>query len=154
MKYYFKPDKLVIIISIIVLITVGMTISIIPWNSLGSIILFFLIVGILAYSLAIMPLWLVVNDKSIVIQQLIGYKKFKKKDINIQPINSSDLKGSIRVFGSSGYGGYTGWFRNKVIGKYFMLILNKKELALVQTKSGKKYIINYPQELLQEATES
>lgn len=130
-----------------------MTISIIPWNSLGSIILFFLIIGILAYSLAIMPLWLVVNDKSIVIQQLIGYKKFKKKDINIQPIDSSDLKGSIRVFGSSGYGGYTGWFRNKVIGKYFMLILNKKELALVQTKSGKKYIINYPQELLQKASE-
>lgn len=148
MKYYFKPDWFVIIISIVVFLTLAMTISIIPWNSLGSIILFCLIALCLAYGLAVMPIWIKVTDKTIRVQQLLGHKTFKKADITIQPIEKENLKGSIRVFGSGGYGGYTGWFRNKHLGKYFMLILNQKELALIQTQSGKKYVINYPHQLL------
>lgn len=150
MKYFFKPDGLVVIISLIVIITMAMALSIIPWTSIGSIILYILIVGSLVYALAVMPLWLKVDNESIRVQQLIGHKKFNKKDIEIYSIEKSDIGGSIRVFGSGGYGGYTGWFRNKKLGKYFMLVVNTKELALIKTKKGKQLVINYPESLRSE----
>ena len=147
MKYYFKPDALVIIISLIVIVTMAMTISIIPWTSFGSIILYILIVGFLIYGLAVMPIWVKIDDKKIRVQQLIGSKDFEKKDIEIVSLTKSDLSGSIRVFGSGGYGGYTGWFRNKILGKYFMLVVNTKEIALIKTKKGKQIVINFPKSL-------
>lgn len=150
MKYFFKPDALVIIISLIVIITMGMAISIIPWNSIGSIILYILLVGSLVYGLAVMPIWVKVTDSSIRVQQLIGFKEFEKKDIEVVSLKKSDLSGSIRVFGSGGYGGYTGWFRNKQLGKYFMLVVNTKDIALIKTKKGKQIVINYPERLSSE----
>lgn len=150
MKYFFKPDWLVISISIILLASIAMLVHITPWNSFWSIIFFALMIGILAYGLAIMPIWVEVDDKKIKVQQLIGFRIFRKDKVKIHQVKKEDLKGSIRVFGSSGYGGHTGWFRNKKLGKYFMLILNKKELALIETEKGRKIVINYPQRLFEQ----
>lgn len=148
MKYFFKPDWLVITISFILLASIAMLINITPWNSFWSILFFALMIGILVYGLAIVPIWVEVDDNKIKVQQLIGHKTFRKNKVTVKPVTKDDISGSIRVFGSSGYGGHTGWFRNKRLGKYFMLILNKKELALIETDQGKKIIINYPQDLL------
>ena len=45
--------------------------------------------------------------------------------------------------------GYTGYFESMYIGKFQMYAVNKKELALVTLANGKQYVINYPQELLE-----
>ena len=50
--------------------------------------------------------------------------------------------------------GYTGYFESMYIGKFQMYAVNKKELALVTLANGKQYVINYPQELLENKQES
>lgn len=147
MKYFFKPDWFVLLITLILLCCIYMLISITPWNSIWSIVFFGIMIAILAYSLAIIPLWVVIDDEKIRIQQLMGHKTFLKGKVKIQALNLTDIENSHRIFGSSGYGGYTGWFKNNKLGKFYMIILNKKELALVETEQGKKYVINYPQSL-------
>ena len=49
--------------------------------------------------------------------------------------------------------GYTGYFESMYIGKFQMYAVNKKELALVTLANGKQYVINYPQELLENKQE-
>lgn len=149
MKYFFKPDFFVLLISILVMAAVGMLISIIHWNSIASFFFLAFMIGIIIYGLAVVPLWTEVNEKYIKVKQVVGCKKFAKDKVKLSPITKDDLKGAIRVFGSGGYGGYTGWFRNKTLGKFFMLILNKKELALIETEKGRRFVINYPHQLFE-----
>ena len=122
--------------------------SITPWNTVWSIVFFGMMLAILVYSLAIIPLWTTIDKDKIRIQQLVGHKTFRKDKVKIRRLSQEDLKHAHRVFGSSGYGGYTGWFRNSQLGKFYMMVLNKKELALIETEKGKKIVINYPQDLL------
>lgn len=124
-----------------------MLISIIQWNSVESLLFLILMIGILIYGLAVVPLWVEVTPESIRVKQVVGTRKFLVNKIVLTQVTGEDLKGAIRVFGSGGYGGYTGWFRNKKLGRFFMLVVNKKELAMIETDKGKRFIINYPSKL-------
>lgn len=148
MKYFFKPDWFIIISTLLVVCGVAMLISILHWDTILSLFFLIMMVGILVYGLAVIPIWTEVNDNLVKVQQVVGVRKFKRATSKITPIDREDLEGAFRIFGSGGYGGYTGWFRNHKLGKFFMLIINKKELALVETEKGKKYVINYPHKLL------
>ncbi len=152
MKYYFKPDWFIILVSMLAICGVFMLISIIKWDSILSFLFLGLMVGILVYSFAVVPLWTEVNQDYIKVKKVVGSKKFLKEKVTLTPITRDDLKGAIRVFGSGGYGGYTGWFRTKNLGKFFMLILNKDELVMIETDRGRKFVINYPHQLFDEAS--
>ena len=147
MKYYFKPDWFIILTTLLVASGIGMLISIIQWNSILSFFFLILMIGILIYGFAVLPLWTEVTENTIKVKQVIGAKKFKLNEVTLTKLSKDDLKGAIRVFGSGGYGGYTGWLRNNQLGKFFMLILNKKELAMIETPKGRKFVINYPEQL-------
>lgn len=64
-----------------------------------------------------------------------------------------ELAGSFRLMGNNGLLGYTGWYRKKGLGIYYLMVVNWKELALVTLANGKQYVINYPQELLENKQE-
>ena len=71
----------------------------------------------------------------------------------VRPILKGELKGTIKSWGNGGLMGYTGYFESMYIGKFQMYAVNKKELALVTLANGKQYVINYPQELLENKQE-
>ncbi len=47
-----------------------------------------------------------------------------------------------RTFGSGGYYGWWGWFRNQELGRFFVYATNLRRLILITTDSGRKYIIS------------
>ncbi len=147
MKYFFKPDWFVILLTLLVLTTLGMSITLISWDSIASLLFLALIVSIMIFTTALTPLWVNVTETEIKVKLVFGSRVFDKSKIEIKEISKKDIQGSIRVFGGGGYGGYTGWFRNNTLGRYFMLITNKDELALIITDKGTKVVINYPKHL-------
>ena len=149
MKYFFKPDWRIILISLVVISTTVMIGSIIKWNSIASLLFFLLIVAILISSTALLPMWLEVTDVHIRVKLVVGSRTFLKNKVKISRISKKDIQDSIHIVGFGGSGRrYTGWFRNQLLGKFFMLIVNRNELALITTEKGTKVVINYPKNLL------
>jgi hypothetical protein len=68
---------------------------------------------------------------------------------SVTPLEKNDLSGVIRTFGNGGLFGYTGYYSSPQFGKFQMIAINMKpeQLALVVLDNGKKYIINYPQNI-------
>ena len=145
MKHFIKPDLFTIIVSalcIILLIYTSVRLIQYPtWHRIVILALLFLSFSFFAIK---MPLYTYVGQNEIIVKQLIGSKNFKRNDISTQRISSTDMKGTIRLFGSGGFLGYIGWFDNVKLGKFYMIITSKKDLLLITTATGKKYVINCP----------
>jgi hypothetical protein len=90
------------------------------------------------------PLYTYVDEKNIIVKQLVGKKIFCREEIKITYLETKIINDAIRMFGSGGFGGYIGWFRNTSLGKFYMLSVNTKEIALIETKDGRKYVLNLP----------
>lgn len=89
-----------------------------------------------------MPRYLLLDDKSIVITHPIGQSIILKSDIiEVRAIERSDIRGSIRLFGSGGFFGWFGIFRNSKFGTYRLYCGQLENLYLVKTTT-KKYIIS------------
>ena len=89
-----------------------------------------------------MPRYLLIDDKSIVITHPIGQSVILKSDITeIRAIERNDIRGSIRLFGSGGFFGWFGIFRNSKFGTYRLYCGQLENLYLVKTTT-KKYIIS------------
>ncbi len=148
MKYTFKPDRAVVILSLICLVILGFVIAYVinttSWLSVIPSIL--LIIVFLIFTLQA-PCCVYVEKDSIVVKQVLS--SIVISDItSVQSVTKQDLHNTIRVFGSGGFMGYIGWFRSPKLGKFYMAAINRKELAKVTTSKGKTYVINYPSELL------
>lgn len=144
MKHFFLPDWLVIIISLICIV-----ILIILWFTLNrfnyiSIIAVLLYTFFFVYFAIKIPLYTYVDEKNIIVKQLVGKKIFCREEIKITYLETKIINDAIRMFGSGGFGGYIGWFRNTSLGKFYMLSVNTKEIALIETKDGRKYVLNLP----------
>jgi hypothetical protein len=88
------------------------------------------------------PISLSLRGDQLVMKQLIGGITIPVDTIeNIQPIDSTWLKGSIRLFGSGGLFGFLGRFRNSTLGRYTMYVTAQKNLLLIQTPD-KTYVFN------------
>ena len=89
-----------------------------------------------------MPRYLLLDDKSIVITHPIGQSVILKSDIiEVRAIERNDIRGSIRLFGSGGFFGWFGIFRNSKFGTYRLYCGQLENLYLVKTTT-KKYIIS------------
>ena len=49
--------------------------------------------------------------------------------------------GAIRIFGSGGFLGYWGWFKERDLGKYFAYYGRSSDCFLVELKDGRKYML-------------
>ncbi len=46
-----------------------------------------------------------------------------------------------RIFGSDGWFGYWGWYRDKSLGKYFAYYGNETDCFSVRLNNGKQYVL-------------
>ena len=114
------------------------------WSAgMTAVIVTYIIFGIVAvWVLLTMPRYLLIDDKSIVITHPIGQTVILKSDIiEVRAIERSDIRGSIRLFGSGGFFGWFGIFRNNKFGTYRLYCGQLENLYLVKTTT-KKYIIS------------
>ena len=114
------------------------------WSAgLTAVIVTYIIFGIVAiWVLLTMPRYLLLDDKSIVITHPIGQSVILKSDIiEVRAVERSELLGSIRLFGSGGFFGWFGTFRNSKLGVYRIYCGQLENLYLVKTLT-RKYIIS------------
>ena len=114
------------------------------WSAgLTAVIVTYIIFGIVAiWVLLTMPRYLLLDDKSIVITHPIGQTVILKSDIiEVRAVERSELLGSIRLFGSGGFFGWFGIFRNNKFGTYRLYCGQLENLYLVKTLT-RKYIIS------------
>jgi len=144
MRFYYKPDIFVLLISMMSIILVGYL-----WGTAGSVssISFWIAVAVtllMGWFIIKMPLYTYVDEDIIRVQQLIGSTTFRRSQVTLRRLNSRDLDGMIRNFGSGGVGGYIGFFQNAQLGRFYMLAVSRTNLALVSTVEGKLFVIHYP----------
>ena len=114
------------------------------WSAgLTAVIVTYIIFGIVAiWVLLTMPRYLLLDDKSIVITHPIGQTVILKSDIiEVRAVERSDIRGSIRLFGSGGFFGWFGIFRNNKFGTYRLYCGQLENLYIVKTLT-RKYIIS------------
>lgn len=151
MKYYPSPSLIVILFS-----TLGVIIMVIlwykvNWNKWYLAIIPIIVSVIFLYFALQLPYAIKITEEEIEIIQIFHSKKFDKKQIHIRRATRKDMQNCIRIFGSGGFFGYTGWFNSPALGKFKMLSVNMKELAILEThNNSERYVINYPLELLTE----
>ncbi|WP_300681723.1 PH domain-containing protein [uncultured Rikenella sp.] len=89
-----------------------------------------------------MPIRLKADGEKVTVSRLFGALEIPLSEvISVGPISKSDIDGSIRTFGSGGFFGYLGRFRNKTLGRYTMYATELKHLVLVRTRQ-KKYLFS------------
>ena len=93
------------------------------------------------------PRYVYIEKELIIVKFYLGSKVLADIE-SVRCITKDELVGGFRLFGNGGFFGYTGWYYKKYIGRFYLMAVNYKELAIVTLTNGKKYVINYPQELL------
>lgn len=61
--------------------------------------------------------------------------------VSIKKVNFNEISDAIRTFGSGGYFGFVGYFRNKRYGKFLMYSTERKNLILIRTHD-KTYVVS------------
>ncbi len=148
MKYYFMPDRWVIAVTLVSMVLIWSM-----WRSVFAekwyfVVIIVLVTLLLLYFFAKVPVSVSVDREKIKVNQIVGTTVFKRDNIKLLPLHRNDLDNTLRRFGNGGLGGYVGWFSSPRLGKFYMLAVNRKELAKIITESGKIYVINYPSQLL------
>ena len=150
MIYKFRRDWIVIAVTVaVVLLT--LSVSYLVYFVEGDMVdrIVAPIVFVVIYILALRtPRYFYIEKDLIIVKFFLGSKVLEEVSA-VRPILKGELKGTIKSWGNGGLMGYTGHFENRYIGKFQMYAVNKKELALVTLANGKQYVINYPQELLE-----
>lgn len=115
------------------------------WVLKSLLILFaFIITAIIATSILLSPRGYKVSDTEIILTRL--YKPIHipiKEILFIDTVDDKDLKGAIRLLGSSGFYGYWGKFRNTKYGIFYMHARKKRNLLYIKCNNGSKYIFQH-----------
>ncbi len=143
----FKWSKEVAIISILVIaLMISAVISIWLTDSsplIARVIITVTLVLVVALTAIWTPRTIMIDENGITCQLLA--KKIvipRSAIVSITPCNARDaLRGSMRLFGSGGFLGYIGVFRNSRLGRFSMYITSRESLILVKTET-KTYIFN------------
>lgn len=99
-----------------------------------------LLVVMCVLALFFTPITVSVDDTDLNVNMTLRIKSIPLKCIEsvlICPPTMSEK----RIFGSGGWFGYWGWFREPSIGKYFAYYGKASDCFLVKLKDGKKYML-------------
>lgn len=100
-----------------------------------------------------LPRAIEVEEQTIRLYCLAFTKTFTSEDYSVQQVPSDDSHHWIRLFGSGGYFGYTGFFSVPQVGRVRMLLANERLpiLRLTERATGRTYFINfYPEDFASE----
>jgi hypothetical protein len=147
-KIYFKWSTTVIIITAIttlLLLSTILFINLKGTDTIPALIVYSLLLFALGLVLYLLPVYISYDADEIKIQRLISRIILPVQDILLlKKIDDNNIFWSIRLFGSSGVGGYLGLFSNKKLGTYTMYATQKRNLILIKT-IRKKYIVSCEQ---------
>lgn len=92
--------------------------------------------------LFISPLYIKINDEQLQIRKPVTSIKIPIEDIVlIKKITIKEISNAERLFGSGGFFGYVGYFRNNTFGKFIMYSTEKINLIQIKTHD-KIYVIS------------
>lgn len=101
----------------------------------------FLIPLIMGYFILIAPMSIEIDGSRLVLIKFLGKKIIKLEDIDkIEAYISEGFE--MRLFGSGGFYGFVGTFRNSKIGKYQSYVGDYSQTFFVETKKHKKYMLS------------
>ncbi len=87
------------------------------------------------------PTRIIVTDSDLIIKFSLRNKVIPLADIE-SAVPYQRTMNFVRTFGSGGYYGWWGRFRNQELGKFFVYATNLRRLILITTRSGRKYLIS------------
>lgn len=106
-----------------------------------TLLILFAVLGISVYFAFQSPISLKLNEDYIAVRKMFGEVKISYTDI--VSIDKYDNYGSdIRLMGNGGFLGYTGVFRNEVLGKYIAYVGNFKQAFYIKTRNNKLYVLS------------
>ena len=114
------------------------------WSAgMTAVIVTYIIFILLAiWVLLTMPRYLIIQNGLLIITHPIGSTVIEKSQVvKIEAIERSDLRGSLRLFGSGGFFGWFGIFRNSKFGVYRIYCGQLENLYHIKTLT-KSYIIS------------
>ena len=113
------------------------------YAGMTAVIVTYTVFGLLAiWALLTMPRYLIIENGLIIITHPIGRTVIEMSQVlKIEAIDRSELRGSLRLFGSGGFFGWFGIFRNSKLGTYRLYSGQLENLYLIKT-STKSYIIS------------
>jgi len=134
MERKFTYSREVIIITIIGLICLFSLSYVVTTNQYDyTTIIGILAIGLLLYPIINAPISIIQTDDNIKLNKLFCRKTYKYKDYDVKEVSNIDLSKSIRVLGSGGYFGYTGFFWEKGHG-FFKLVQTTKSHKFLEIK--------------------
>ena len=150
MIYQFRRDKFVILSTVVAFVIFGgmfLYIALFGQAPMWGLIAIGVLLLLPSASGLRTPRYTYIDEGLIIVKYWLG-RKVLADAISVRRITKDDLSGSFRLMGNNGFFGYTGWHYSKAMGLYYLIAVNMDELALVTLANGRKYVINYPSELL------
>jgi len=84
-----------------------------------------------------------VTPNAVLLDRFMGPVKIKRSEIDsVEEVDTQYLSHSLRTWGSGGMFGYYGYFWSKKNGSFFAMSKSRKNLVLIKTKAGKKFIVS------------
>jgi len=103
-------------------------------GSFGAVLSGAIGIGCIVPCFAFVPIRLHLDDKGLHLKKAIGSTDIPLHAVrSVESIAPSVLDGSIRTFGSGGFLGYLGHFKNKRLGHYIMYATELRHLLKVET---------------------
>jgi hypothetical protein len=101
------------------------------------------------FSAFYLPLSVKIDNDNLYVNRIIGNLTIPVHSIKDAKICTNETDGSIRYFGSGGFFGYLGIFKNDELGKYYMYAMDKSNRLIIKTV-GETYVISCetPQKLI------
>ena len=87
------------------------------------------------------PIAVRVTDSELIVEKRIGRKRLALCDIELVEPFVPEPWINQRLFGSGGFCGYWGWFRDPEIGTYFGYYGKPSDCFRVKMKNGRTYVI-------------
>lgn len=101
-----------------------------------------LLVSIIMSGLFISPVYLKISSEKIQIRKPLASVEIPiERIVSIKKANIGEIGNAVRTFGSGGFFGYVGYFRNDKYGTFLMYSTEKKNLVHIQTED-KSYIVS------------
>jgi hypothetical protein len=150
-------DNTVIIITLVVsVLLLAVIISLIKKISMyrknGKNILFLILLSVICLlpflSIFYLPLSIETDNKNLYVNKIIGNIAIPINSIEDVRICTNETSNSVK-FGSGGFFGYLGIFKNDILGSYYMYATDLSNRVVLKT-SGKTYVISCetPQRLI------
>lgn len=149
MEYNMKWDTYITCVTVLVSILIAASACMIVKIQLESALWILTPISLVLFIVFLyMPYKVGYNDRSIYIQRIKGKVEIPLVSIlSIEPINQDTIQNSVRIFGSGGFLGNIGYFRNGKLGTYIMYTTSTKNMVCIKTDT-KKYVINCPDSIL------